>query len=873
MGKKVRRLYRQFQPNHYDLTLQVDPDAMTFSGKVVIDGQKVDRPSERLTFHQNGLQVTNATICFHDKRGDKEIAVKRINNQKSFDEVRLHADSLLYPGKYTVTLEFKAAITRPMNGIYPCFFEHDGQQKKLIATQFESHHAREAFPCIDEPEAKSTFDLTLISPADQTVIANTPVKNQSAYASRDGDLSAQGVKADATTSTPMYQQTTFETTPKMSTYLLAFVFGEMGYLEATTKDGVLVRAYATPDNVKHTQFALDTAVKSLEFYNDYFDIPYPLAKCDFIALPDFASGAMENWGCITFREQALLMDPNNTSLGMKQYIANVVAHELTHQWFGNLVTMRWWNDLWLNESFASWMSYLAVDHLFPEWQVWTQFTVDEQQPALKLDSLQNTHPIEVTINHPDEIRTIFDAISYEKGASILQMLHTYIGADNFRDGLRLYLKQHAYGNTVTTDLWQAFEQISHQPVTKFMTAWTGQAGYPNVQVTVNEHTVELAQSRFYLNPATKKDTDSLWPIPLDASSELPATTLKKQSETLKVAAASHLMINKDRGGFYQVTYNPSHLFKLGQAIQAGRIQPLSRLGLLSDAFDAAKAGQLSTADALKLLESYRHEDSAVVWDIIALNIGSIRAVMDDEELRQSLKPFVRTLVAEQLQRLDWQASADEAHFDTLLRPLILGMASVSEEASVVKEALRRFEAMTKPEDVEPDLRGVVYGTAARSSADPTAAYEKLLRLHDASASSEERVTLAASLTAFKQPELISRSLAMIDSDKVRLQDAGYWIAYSFANRYAKRDTWQWMIDNWQWLEDNMGKDLSFYRMPNYAARAFSDEAFLPEFEAFFGPKAKQPVFERPVAQAIETIQWQSAWRKRDLASIKAFFKA
>jgi aminopeptidase N len=455
MAKKVTRLYTQFQPEHYDLQLDIDREAMTFSGTVTVRGKKTGRPAERLTFHQKDLKITAATIIKHDKKGDQPVEVSRINLQKSFDEVRLHTASQLYPGDYTVTMEFSGQITRPMNGIYPCFFEHDGQQKKLIATQFESHHAREAFPCIDEPEAKATFDLTLTSPNGEEVLANTPIKTQKTLGQK--------------------QSTTFETTPKMSTYLLAFVFGEMGYLEAKTKDGVLVRTYATPDNVQYTKFALDVAVKSLEFYNQYFDTPYPLAKCDFIALPDFASGAMENWGCITFREQALLVDEQNTSLPMKQWVANVVAHELTHQWFGNLVTMRWWTYLWLNESFATWMAWLAVDEMFPEWQVWTQFIVDEQSVALKLDALENTHPIEVEIKHPDEIRTIFDAISYEKGASVLLMLQKYIGADNFRDGLRLYLKRHAYGNTESKDLWAAWEEVSGKPIKEFMGTWTGQS--------------------------------------------------------------------------------------------------------------------------------------------------------------------------------------------------------------------------------------------------------------------------------------------------------------------------------------------------------------------------------------------------------------
>jgi aminopeptidase N len=854
MSTKVRRLFEQFQPEHYNLQLDIDPDKMTFTGTVIIEGKKTGRPSERITLHQKGLKIEDAYIRRTDKKGEKTYEVTRINKQDSYDEVRLHTTELLYPGSYNIMVNFSGTITRNMTGIYPCLFTHDGQDKKLIATQFESHHAREAFPCIDEPEAKATFDLVLATPVVKTVLGNTPVKEQFVN------------KPEQEKSGQERQRTFFETTPRMSTYLLAFAFGDLDYLESKTKAGVAVRTYATPANVKHTQFALDVAVKCLDFYNDYFDIAYPLPKADFVALPDFASGAMENWGLITFREQALIVDPANTSLFLKQYVANVVAHELTHQWFGNLVTMKWWNDLWLNESFASWMSYLAVDALFPEWQVWTQFIVDEQAPAFKSDALEHTHPISVTINHPDEIRTIFDAISYEKGASVLNMLQNYLGADDFRDGLRAYLKKHAYGNTQSTDLWAAWEEVSGKPIGEFMTAWTTKEGYPIVHVSVADKT--LTQERFYLNPAANKQAET-WPIPLLPSQDLGLETLDIKGQTWSSNTDKPLVLNHDRASFFRSVYNSEHVGVLAKAIQAGKLSELDRLGLLADAFEAAKAGYGSSVDAFKLLEAYRDEDSLVVWDIMAANIGSVKLVMNDDRLREDIKPFICGLTAKQLDRLGWNPKDGESHFDTLLRPTILALAAAADEPAVVKEALQRFNSMSKPEDINPDLRGVIYGTAARLGAQ--AEFDKLWKLHNDSQNSEERVTLSAALSSFEHDDQICQALEKITTKDVRLQDAMYWVAYSFANRFARAATWQWLKDNWDWLQKNIGEDLSFFRMPTYAARVQSDASFLTEFESFFNQHLS-PAFERPIKQGIETIQWQAAWKERDLSALQAYFK-
>lgn len=848
----MRRLYNQFQPSHYDVALTIDPAAMTFRGTVTITGKKTGRPSQRITLHQKGLSITSAHISKFDKKGVQSVVnISRINTHKSYDEVRIHTSDMLYPGSYTLTVIFEGNITRNMEGIYPCFYRHGGKEQKLIATQFESHHAREAFPCIDEPEAKATFTLTLTAPKTKAVLSNTPTARVVTGKSTDG----AGL-----------QTTTFETTPRMSTYLLAFAIGDMDYLEATTKDGVLVRTYATPDNVAHTKFALEVAVKSLEFYNQYFDIAYPLPKCDLIALPDFASGAMENWGCITFREQALLVDPKNTSLPMKQWVANVVAHELTHQWFGNLVTMKWWNDLWLNESFASWMSYLAIDELFPEWNIWEDFIVSEQSQALKLDALEHTHPIEVSIKHPDEIRTIFDAISYEKGASVILMLKKYLGNQAFRNGLRLYLKKHAYGNTESTDLWAAWQEASGKPVREFMGTWTSQPGYPIVYAGEYEGKTRLLQERFYLNPSADKRA-ALWPVPLLPSAPLETETL--QTGSLDVTELpQQLLLNHGRTGFYRVTYDEHHASELAQQVRAGNLEPLDRLGLLADTFDAAKAGYVPTVTALLLLAAYEHESNNFVWDVIAGSFGAVRITMRDEALRDAMKPLGRKLAAEQVARLGWDESSQETHFDTLLRPTVLGMAAVSDEESVVTEALRRFRAMKTPEDVAPNIRSIVYSTAARKGGKKE--FDKMLALHNQSTNSEDRVALSAALTGFEQPELIQRALGQITSENVRLQDAAYWVAYSFANRFARDVTWEWMTSHWDWLQQNLGSDLSFYRMPNYAARNYSEESFLPTFQKFF-QSHMSAAFDRPVKQGVETIQWQSAWRSRDLAAIKQFF--
>lgn len=848
---KVKRLYKQFRPSNYILDIVPNKESMTFSGTVVITGKKTGPPSQRITLHQKGLKVHKYTVTRISKNERISVEVDRMNLHKSYDEVRLHSSSAMPAGIYEIHIEFSGVITRAMNGVYPCFFKDKEGEKKLIATQFESHHAREVFPCIDEPEAKATFDLSLTTPKGEAVIANTPIVSE---------LEING-----------HIRSTFDQTPIMSTYLLAFVYGDMGYLEKKTKRGVVVRTYATPDNVEYTKFALDVAVKCLDYYSEYFDIDYPLAKCDMVALPDFASGAMENWGCITYREQALLVDPKNTSLPTKQYVAMVVAHELTHQWFGNLVTMQWWTDLWLNEGFASWFEYLAVDHLFPEWDMWTQFSVDEQQQALKLDALEHTHPVEVTVKHPDEIRTIFDAISYSKGASVIHMLYHYLGEKDFQKGLRSYLKDHSYKNTRTRDLWNSLENASSKPVKAFMDTWTSQSGYPILNVTNSNNELTITQNRFFMNHANIKKDTSTWPIPLLTTNKEMPDSMAKADGTFSLHSDSDIRLNVGGSGFYRTIYDTKTLERLGSAISKGSLKPLDRLSILADLTEASKASYMPTTDVLTFLKNYSQESNNAVWDIIAGLLGGMRAVMDDETVREGMKPYVRELIAKELARLGWKPHDKETYFDSLLRPTILSLAAISEEPSVVDHSLELFSkcnVSNQSDNISPDIRGLVYVTAARHGGESE--FNKLLKMHNKTTSSEERLNICAALCSFKQPALYKKALGLITSDDVRLQDVAYWLVYSFSNRFSRKETWEWMKDNWSWLEKNIGDDLSFYRMPMFAARSSSDAEFLKEYKKFFSG-VLSPAFVRSYNQGIETIEWQSSWKKRDLKSLQQYF--
>ncbi len=856
MTKNVRRLYEGFVPEQYQLFLDPNMATKKVQGTVTIIGLKKGRPSQRLSFHQHGLKIISATITKHDKKGDTHIEVSRINLQNKLDEVRLHTESQLHAGKYTVTLDFTAAIQDGMHGIYHADYQQDGTNKTVISTQLESHHAREAFPCIDEPEAKATFSLSLTVPDGNTALSNMPEKSST---QEDGK-----------------RVVTFDATPKMSTYLLAFVIGDLQSRETTTKDGVMVRTWSTKvHSPESLDFALGIGKRCIEFFNDYFGTPFPLPKSDNAAIPNFSAGAMENWGLITFREVALLAEPGQTGQSSQETIALVMCHELSHMWFGDLVTMKWWNDLWLNESFANMMEYVAVNALYPDWHIFNQFIAQEGLASFRRDAIPGVQAIKIEVHHPDEISTLFDpSIVYAKGGRLLNMLRTFIGEDNFRTGLQTYFKKHAYGNTTGDDLWAALGAATGSDVADFMTPWLTQPNFPVVTVDQEGTIVAITQEHFLLDPS-KVDATRRWPIPLFATSNTIPKLLDKERIEITLPSADFVRINQGATGHYIVQYqNPTHAAAVAKQAASKTLSEGERLMLLSDSSLLAKSGRAGFAATLELLNHYANEDSEPVWDIMALIIADARRFIDaDPALEEAIRLLVRRLLEQQYQRLGWKEQPSESSQDTKLRATILGLGVYSEHPKIVEEAIALFEAYkTEPSAVSAELRGIAFSAAVKFK--NPGAFDWLLALEEQTTSPDLKHDILAALTITRDQDEAARLLARVTDDtKVRLQDVDYWIIYLVRNRYQQEQAWRWLRDNWGWIEKVFAGDKSYDIFPRVVASSFNTRARLDEYKAFFGPMESITFLARNIAMGVQEIEDRVAWIERDLPAVQKYFAA
>lgn len=529
--------------------------------------------------------------------------------------------------KAQIAFTFTGYLNDKMAGFYRSSFKDtDGSTKYIATTQMEPTDARRAFPCFDEPALKAEYTITLIADEEHTCLSNM---DQASEKKVDSKISGGKKKA-----------VTFNKTPLMSTYLLAFIVGKLNVIE-TNAFRVPVRVFATPaSDIEHGRFSLDLAAKTLKFYEETFDSKFPLPKMDMVAIPDFSAGAMENWGLITYRVADVLFDDKTSGASVKQRVAEVVQHELAHQWFGNLVTMDFWDGLWLNEGFATWMSWYSCDKFYPDWRVWQGYVTDTLQGALSLDSLRSSHPIEVPVKRADEINQIFDAISYSKGSCVLRMISKYLGEDVFMEGIRQYLKKHAYGNTQTRDLWASLSAASGKNVEDVMDIWTRNIGYPVVTVTENEDSssINVKQNRFLRTGDVRPEEDqTLYPVFLGLRTKQGINedlTLRKREGTFKVPNLDFFKLNADHSGIYRTSYTPERLKKLGEAAKEGLLPVEDRAGMIADAGALAASGYQKTSGILSLLKGFSDETEFVVWDEILTRISTLRAtwVFEDEKV-------------------------------------------------------------------------------------------------------------------------------------------------------------------------------------------------------------------------------------------------
>ena len=787
----ISLLPRTVRPLSYRITLTPDLEAFTFQGEVDIEVEVLEATRQVvLNAKELQIQATSAT-----PQGGAAVPAADIRLDDDAETVTLEFPQPLTAGRAQLHLQFTGELNDRLHGFYRSrYLTPEGETRYLGCTQFEATDARRAFPCWDEPSHKATFALTLVVPSHLTVLANTPVEVETP----EGDK----------------KRVAFAETPRMSTYLLAFLVGEFESIEADA-DGTLIRIWTTPGKAEQGRFALETAVGLLSYYNDYFGIPYPLPKLDHIALPDFAAGAMENWGAITYRETALLVDSANSAAGTRQRVAEVVAHEMAHMWFGDLVTMAWWDDLWLNESFASWMGTKAVDHLHGDWQMWTQFLVDDVGAGMAMDALKSSHPIHAVVRNPAEVSQLFDAISYSKGASLLRMLEQFLGEQSFQQGLHAYLSAHQYDNARGADLWEALGKESGQPVPALMDSWIRQTGYPVLQAQVRRGTegteVRVEQRRFLYGDGDGEPT--VWSVPVAVAGQgapgADQVLMDGRETSLRLergrpsAPDGWVKVNSRQTGFYRVSYEAEEWARLIPAIEALELPPADRLGLQNDSYALCRARLLPATQFLELAGAYRNETEYALWRDLASSLRVLAHLFSQEAYYPQFQAFGRELLGPVARRVGWDARPGEGHLDALLRSVVVGELGAHGDDATLEEAGRRFTAyLEEPSSLSPDLRGSVFHLASLGGDQTT--HETLRRQAREATLQEERMRLHVAMCRARDPELLGRTLEMTLSEEVRPQDTVGLLGVAAGNPAGRRLTWEFIKANWGELDRRYG---------------------------------------------------------------------
>lgn len=829
-GREV--LPTNVKPTHYDLTLEPDFEKFTYEGTVIID---LDVNEDTTSVALNTLQIDIHSTSI-SSNGAVISSSPKVSYNEETQTTTVSFDKTIPAGtKAQLKQTFTGTLNDNMAGFYRSSFKGaNGEKTWFATTQMEPTDARRAFPCFDEPALKAEFTVTLVADKKYTCLSNMDVSSETEIESKIDGSKKQAVK--------------FNKSPVMSTYLLAFIVGELNYIE-TKNFRVPIRVYATKDQkIEDGQFSLELAAKTLAFYEKAFDSEFPLPKMDMVSIPDFSAGAMENWGLITYRVVDLMLDEKNSPASTKERVAEVVQHELAHQWFGNLVTMDFWDGLWLNEGFATWMSWYSCNAFYTEWKVWESYVIDNLQSALSLDSLRSSHPIEVPVKRADEVNQIFDAISYSKGSAVLRMISKYLGEDVFIDGVRAYIKKHAYGNTQTTDLWNALAETSGKPVREVMEIWTKEMGFPVVTVSENEsdNTISVKQNRFLRTGDVKPEEDKvLYPVILglrtkDGIDE--SLILSKREQEIKVSGKDFFKLNADHAGIFRTSYSPARLEKLGKAAKEGLLTVEDRAGMIADAGALSASGYSKTSGLLSLLKSFDTENQFVVWNELLSRAGSVRAAwnFEPQEVKDSLKQFQKDLTSKKAHEIGWEFSEGEDHIQQQFKALMFGSAGLCGDDKVVAAAKEMFAKYSSGDysAIHPNLRGSVFAIVLTEGGEKE--WDFMWERSKQASTADERNTILRSLGRCKDPKVIQKTLDAAFSDNVKSQDIYLPLAGLAGHAQGIEARWKWMQENWDEIYRRLPPGLSMLSsVVQICVAALSTPAQLREVEKFFDGKDKK----------------------------------
>ncbi|KAL2157238.1 hypothetical protein VTH06DRAFT_6278 [Thermothelomyces fergusii] len=878
-------LPRTFKPVHYDLLItDLNFSNWSYRGSVRIDGE-LTKPTTEIVLNTLELKLLRAKIVVSQDESDETWeATAFAEDTKSQRSTISFPRELPVSAKASLSIDFTGELNHDMAGFHRSQYKpavpaaasvpRDDEFHYMLSTQFEACDARRAFPCFDEPNLKATFDFAIEIPEDQVALSNMPVKEETSV--------GEGKKL-----------VSFERTPVMSTYLLAWAVGDFEYVEAFTDreyDGkkLPVRVYTTRGLKEQGRYALQHAPKIIDYFSERFGLDYPLPKSDILAVHEFTHNAMENWGLVTYRMTAILFDEQLSEAKFRNKIAYVVAHELAHQWFGNLVTMDWWDELWLNEGFATWAGWLAVDHLHPDWDVWPQFINEGMDQAFSLDAVRSSHPIHVEVRDALDVNQIFDRISYLKGCSVIRMLASNLGIETFLKGIAIYLKRHAYGNAKTEALWDALSEASGVDVNSMMKPWIEKVGFPVLTVTEGKQQISVRQSRFLSTGDVKPEDDqTVWWVPLAVRGKVGSQGVEPLALTSRELAIDGVsdefyQLNANATGFYRVNYPESRLRLLGS--QLGRLTTEDKIFITGSAADLAFSGYATTGALLSFIQGLKSETHYRVLSQALDSLGTLKSVFgDDEQIKKGLEKLTLELIEKALKQLGWEGPKNEDFNTSLLRKRLLLAAVANAHEEVTAAALERwsaFEADPAKSPIPADLRAPVYRAAILKK--PAAAVPGLKNewFTTPAIDGKEICLQALGHTADESlvkdvilPFLFNKSPPAAAADAVTTADMHILAGVLAGNRVARPLLWAYLRDHWDQLDAKLGGNpILVDRMVKVSLPKFSDLETLAEIERFFaGIDTKG--FDRTLEQVKDSIRARAAYKARDTEGIRGWLVA